>query len=103
MPWCSGRWKRRRRRRGRGGRLGAVEGLARQLRLVGADALSSRANCPAGMDSQRWMLELAEPGDRLILTCDRRFFLSHCADRAFFVGSRGKKAQLAEVVGALRL
>ena len=80
-----------------------VEGLARQLRLVGADALSSRANCPAGMDSQRWMLELAEPGDRLILTCDRRFFLSHCADRAFFVGSRGKKAQLAEVVGALRL
>ena len=80
-----------------------VEGLARQLRLVGADALSARANCPAGMDAQRWMLELAEARDRLILTCDRRFFLNHCADRAFFVGRRGKKDQLAEVAGALRL
>lgn len=80
-----------------------VEGLGRQLRLVGMDALSTRANCPAGQNPQRWMMELAEAGDRLILTCDRRFYFNHCADLAYFVRQRGKQQQLREVVNALQL
>ena len=74
-----------------------VEGLARQLRLCGLDAVSARSACPEGINQQRWIHEQAELEQRLVLTGDRVFF-RRVADVAYFVTTQGKRNQLNEVV-----
>ncbi|KAK9807091.1 hypothetical protein WJX73_003555 [Symbiochloris irregularis] len=81
-----------------------VEGLARQLRLCGVDAV-----CPDAVPKRhrhlvhRWLVSKAEENERVVLTADRGFIAARLTTQAYFVQATTKAAQLEEVLQAFNI